>query len=88
MKITAIHLAGTIEADKVLPRAYAQVSRTGRHIEITILRPGNERKHMVDADSEEDIRSMAECLQLQLDGYPGTNSEIQDYVRVLERFAN
>ena len=95
MKITSIELAGSSKATlrdgtPGLPRAFAKVSRTtdAEYIEVTILRPGVERKHMIRADCEEDIRSMAECLQTQLDGYDGTNSEIEEYVRVLQYFAD
>ena len=91
MRITSIELAGSIESGKRLPRAFAKISRTtdNEYIEITILRPNCEdRKHMVLADCDEDIRSMAECLQHTLDGYDGTNSEIEEYVRVLQHFAD
>ncbi len=90
MKITSIELAGSIEAGKRLPRAFAKVSRANdcEHIEVTIIRPGSERKHVVRANCQEDIRSMAECLQNQLDGCDGTDSEIEEYVRVLQHFAD
>ena len=95
MRITSIELAGTSrttlrDGTPGLPRAFAKVSRTtdAEYIEVTILRPGGERKHRIRADCEEDIRSVAECLQSQLDGYDGTNSEIEEYVRVLQHFAD
>lgn len=46
------------------------------------------REHHVQADCEEDVWSMAECLQHQLDGVRGTNSMIHDYYRELQRFAD
>ena len=59
-------------------------------IEVTILTPDlpDGRTHHVQADCEEDIWSMAECLQEQLDGVRGTNSMIHDYLRELQRFAD
>ena len=91
MRIMSVELAGSVERGKRLPRAFAKINRTtdDQYIEVTILRPNCEdRKHMVLADCEEDIRSMAECLQHTLDGYDGTNSEIEEYVRVLQHFAD
>ena len=95
MRITSIEMAGSSrttlrDGTPGLPRAFAKVARTtdSDYFEVTILRPGGERKHMIRADCEEDIRSMAECLQNQLDGYDGTNSEIEEYVRVLQYFAD
>jgi hypothetical protein len=40
------------------------------------------------ADCQEDIWSMAECMQIALDGQRGTNSMIHDYYRALQRFAD
>ena len=90
MKITSIQLAGTRAPGKRMARAFAEITRTrdDRYIQVTILRPGSERKQMVSADCEEDIASMAECLQQELDGFHGGNSEVLEYRRVLERFAN
>ena len=91
MKVTSIELAGERTGDgKGMPRAFAKIGRKpgSDQIEVTILTPGSERTHHVQADCEEDIRSMAECLQYQLDGHKGTNSMIHDYYRELQRFAD
>ena len=92
MKITSIELAGSIESGKRLPRAFARICRPNDcdHIQVEILAPDRTecRTHHVQADCEEDIRSMAEGLQWILDGYDGTNSEIQEYVRVLQHFTD
>ena len=91
MRITSIELAGSIEKGKRLPRAFAKISRTAddEYIEVTILRPNcPDRQHTVQADCEEDIRQAASCLHLVLAGYDGTNSEIEEYVRVLQYLAD
>ena len=90
MRITSIELAGRTEAGQKLPRALARIRRTSdaEYVEVAILRAGGERKHMVRPDSPEDLRSMAACLQHELDGYDGGNSEITEYLRVLESFAD
>ena len=91
MRITSIELAGSIESGKRLPRAFAKISRTtdSEYIEVTIIRPGcDDRKQMVRADCEDDIRSAASCLHRILEGYDGTNSEIEACVRVLQHFAD
>ena len=90
MRITSIELAGSIESGKRLPRAFAKVGRTAdaEYVEVTIIRPGGQRKHMVRADCEEDLWSMAERLLHELDGVDGPNSAINDYYRELQRFAD
>ena len=90
MKITSIELAGSIEIGKKLPRAFAKIARTtdSDYVEVTLIRPGGQRKHMVQADCDEDLWSMAECLQYHLDGCKGTKSMIHDYYRLIQRFAD
>ena len=92
MRITSIEFAGTIEKGQKLPRAFAKVTRKlgSDHIEVTILTPDQPdgRVHHVQADCDEDLWSMAECLQYHLDGHRGTNSMIHDYLRELQRFAD
>ena len=91
MRVTSIELTGERTRDgKGMPRAFARISRKidTDQIEVTILLPGSERTHHVQADCEEDVWSMAECIQYQLDGHKGTNSMIHDYVRILQHFAD
>jgi len=90
MRITSIEFAGSIETGKKLPRAFAKIARTtdGEYVEVTIIRPGGERKHMVRADCEDDLWSMAECLLHELEDLDGPNSAINDYFRELQRFAD
>ncbi len=65
-------------------------NRDSQYIDVTILKPAvpDGREHYVQADSEEDIYSMAECLQHELDGCRGTNSMIHDYYRELLKLGN
>ena len=95
MRITSINLAGASKTrlgngTPGLPNVLARISREdgSDHITVEILSPGSERTHHVQADCEEDVWSMAECLQYQLDGHKGTNSMIHDYVRILQHFAD
>ena len=44
--------------------------------------------NLVALDCDEDIRCEAEQLQRILDGYAGTNTDIEEYVRVLRHFAD
>lgn len=46
------------------------------------------RAHHVVADCQEDIFSMAECLQHELDGHRGTRSMIHDYYRELLKLSD
>ena len=91
MRVTSIELAGQRTRDgKGMPRAFARIGRKidSDQIEVTIAMPDGEPTHHVQADCEEDLWSMAECLQYQLDGCKGTNSMIHDYYRELQRFAD
>lgn len=85
MRITRMDLEGS-------PGHYATIARRAGsdHIEVTILTPDQPdgRVHHVQADCDEDLWSMAECLQYHLDGHRGTNSMIHDYLRELQRFAD
>ena len=77
MRITSIELAGRIEPGKKLPQAFARISRAigDEFITVEIITRGGERKHHVQADCDEDVHSMADCLQQTLDGYRGTNGD-------------
>ena len=58
------------------------------YIDVTITLPTGERTHHVQANDEDDQWSMAECLLVQLEGRTGPNSDINDYYRVIQRFAD
>lgn len=94
MNIYRIELAGEIDKKTGLPICFATIYRRpgqGRFT-VTITTPDNItaaqslRDHVVDATCQDDIFSMAQCLQYHLDGYKGTNSEVQDYYRLLQHF--
>ncbi|MGC9455741.1 MAG: hypothetical protein ACP5HU_12910 [Phycisphaerae bacterium] len=78
------------------PGRYATCQRRQRTdglpamIDVTILTPQQPdgRVHHVQADCEEDLRSMAECLQRHLDGCPGTNSDVYGYYAELLRLSD
>ena len=90
MRITSMELAGTIEQGNRLPRALARIKRNpgDSHIEVTVLMAGAEKTHIVDASDEDDLWSMAKCLQETLDGCRGTRSDTMDYFRALQHFAD
>jgi len=70
--------------------ATATRKRDSQYIEVTILTPGlpDGRQHHVQADSREDIYSLADCLQHELDECRGTNSMIHDYYRELLKLSD
>ncbi len=80
MRITRIDFEG-----RAGNYATAVRKRDSHHIEVTILTPDlpDGRDHTVEADCEEDIFSMAQCLQEHLDGRRGTNSMVHEYYRHL-----
>ncbi len=95
MRIASIELAGSSntklrDGSPGLARAFAKISRKqgDEYITVELLIPGGERTHHVQADCDEDLWSMAECLQEHLDDCRGTNSMIHDYYRELQRFAD
>ena len=95
MRITSIELAGTSkttlrDGTPGLARAFARIGRKpgSDHIDVTILTPGSERTHHVQADCDEDVQSMAECLQINLDGCKGTNGDMHGYYTILQYFTD
>ena len=90
MRITSMELAGTIEQGHRLPRAFARITRRmgDGHIEVTLLVASTEKVHIVDAADEDDLWSMAKCLQETLDGCRGTRSDTMDYFRALQHLAD
>jgi len=95
MRITAIELAGssrtTLRDGKPgLARAFARISRRAGdgHITVDLLTHAGERTHQVQANNEDDLFSMAQILQHALDGYEGSNSEVHDYLRMLQYLAD
>ena len=87
MRITEMKLAGRLNKNN-LPEYFATIHRVPDNdtITVTIIGPDSEKEHIVEADSPEDVFSMAECLQYHLDGCKGTNSMVHDYYRILENF--
>ena len=88
MRITRLDLEGTPPGSG----CYAIITRKrdSDYIHVTLLTRANPDgfEHDVMADCQDDLWSMAECMQIALDGQRGTNSEIDDYYRELQRFAD
>jgi len=85
MRITRIDLEGQAGCYATIER-----QRDSDYIHVALVTRGNPGgfDHYVMADCDEDIWSMAECMQIALDGQRGTNSMIHDYYRELRRFAD
>ena len=97
MRITSIELAGSSkttlrDGTPGLPRAFARISRKlgNDYIAVEILTTGGagDRTHKVQADDRDDLWSMAEILQHALDGYEGTNGDIDGYYRAIQMLAD
>ena len=96
MRITRIDFEGCREIDGQAGHWYATAQRRdGMHngpdivlVEIYSPQMPDGREHYVDADCKEDLFSMAECLQVQLEGCRGTNSMVCDYYDMLLRLSN
>jgi hypothetical protein len=95
MRITSIELAAASkttlrDGSPGMPGAFARICRVqgDDHITVELLTPGNERSHEVQANDRDDQWSMAQILQHALDGYEGSNSEINEYLRIIEYLAD
>jgi len=91
MRIYEIKLAGAMDKKTGLPIAFATIHRVpgSDQITVTISDPnGNDRQRLVEADNPDDLFSMAQRLQEQLDGCRGANSMIHDYYRMLQNFGD
>ena len=99
MRITKIELAGSPlwnsenTANPGMPRAFATISRRVGDNSLTvevITAPDKDNKiatprtHTVNRGDRDDMWSMADCLHKTLEGYKGTNGDVQDYMRALE----
>ena len=87
MRITRIDFEGATGNGRY---ATATRRRNADTIEVTIMTADQPdgRIHHVLADCDEDIFSMAECLQHELDKFRGTNSMIHDYYRELLKLSD
>jgi hypothetical protein len=79
MHVVAITLAGKSPSAGMPPAKYANMSRKlgSAHIEVSLISPGGERDHFVEADCAEDVVSMAQCLAHHLGG------TVDEYVKAL-----
>ena len=84
MKITRIDFEGR-DGRYATAQRKNNSNRMTEFFVVTTMTPehADGRDHFVNASCEEDIFSMAECIQLFLDGYEGTNSDIHDYYQKL-----
>ena len=89
MRITRIDFEGRAPGSG----HYATISRRqGSHwIEVTILTPyqPDGKTHRIKADADDnELFNHARNLHLAIEGRQGTNSDIHDYYRELQRFAD
>ncbi len=74
----------------------ARITRVGEYIEITVVKTVTGRwgcrerieKSLVGVDDPKDQMVHAKILQVTLDGHIGTNSDVTDYLRAIEQFAD
>ena len=78
MRITRIELAGRAGIFAIIKRPHE-----AKQIEIELLQPKKENTHLVKADDEDELFSMAAFLQQILDGYEGTMEEASCYYNAL-----
>jgi len=78
MRITRIELAGRTGIFAIIKRPHE-----AKQIEIELLQPKKENTHLVKADDEDELFSMAAFLQQILDGYEGTMEEASCYYNAL-----
>ena len=78
MRITRIELAGRTGIFAIIKRPHE-----AKQIEIELLQPKKENTHLVKADDEDELFSMAAFLQQILDGYEGTMEEASCYYSAL-----
>ena len=92
MKLTRIDFEGTMKNYKVYATAQRKETPgdTPNQILVTTMTPEHAegREHWVTADCQDDVFSMADCLQCFLDGYKGSNSEIHDYYNELLKLSD
>ncbi|MBS0195990.1 MAG: hypothetical protein JSR77_04455 [Planctomycetes bacterium] len=83
MRITELHLAATTGNFAILRR-----KDKASFIEVEILTPAGTRTHRVEADNEDDIASMAECLHETLEGRRGTRGDVFEYRDAIQKLSD
>ncbi len=88
MNIIEMTLASDVKPNDKVPGTFVTITRKlfSEYIDVRILTGDGEKKHFVNADCDEDIYSMAECIQFHMDGCKSTKSMIYDYKRILDYF--
>lgn len=88
MKVTALQLAGAQKPGEKMPEYTALISRRlgSDYINVHIFQGESVKTHHVQADCQEDIASMAQCLHYHLDG--NSTSDYSKYERILNLFIN
>ena len=71
---------------------FAEINRRRQsdliHVRLLTTYAPNGRDHTVQADSPDDLWSMAECLQYHLDGHEGDETAIHAYFLVIKQLAD
>ena len=95
MKITEIELAGTSkttlrDGTPGLPHAFARISHkiNAEQIIIEYLQPSYQLSRHVNVGDTDDMMAAAVELQRALDGYEGTNDDIDGYFRAIQMLAD
>ncbi len=82
MKVTRIDVRGAA------PDRRAELTRDGANVIACVWVEGELHTHVVGASRRDDLYEMARRVQHALDGYVGTNGDIEDYWTAIQRLAD
>ena len=77
MRVTRIDVRGEV------PDRRAELTRDGANVIASVWIGGEVHSHVVGASKQDDLYEMARRVQHALDGYVGTNGDVQDYWRAI-----
>jgi hypothetical protein len=82
MRVTRIDVRGAA------PNRRAELTRDGGNVIASVWVEGEVHSHIVGASQRDDLYEMARRVQHALDGYVGTNGDVQDYWQAIQRLAD
>ena len=90
MRVVEIKVAGNVRPGQPVREVYVGMSRIAgsENIKVTFTTSDSQEEHLARADDRIQVWQMAQRIQMRVDGYLGTGTDIRWYADLLEYFAD
>ena len=90
MRVVEIRVAGNVRPGQTVPEVFVSMSRTGgsENIKVTFMSSDGQEEHLARGDNRMEVWQMAQRIQMRVDGYLGTGTDIRWYADLLEYFVD